>query len=128
NRATAPPALSIRDSEAMPCSAVVAASAARISAAVRIFIADVRCRFTMQMITASAREAVTLIGLQSLLNDASSRGGLAKRARGRSVRRVLLRKVAVVPQIAVEDAGQFRCLRAKGGASSFEEEDSYDAA
>src|SRR5262249_45485961 len=44
------------------------------------------------------------------------------------IRALFSSEVALVPQIAVEDAGQLSCFGAEGGASTFEEEDGHDAA
>src|SRR6185437_2888911 len=81
-----------------------------------------------QMITASLGRPLCRSSRSSLLNGASRRRWLAHRARSGRFGRVLLRKVAVVPQITVKDAGQFSSLRTEGRPSAFQEEDGHDAA
>src|SRR3984885_13052225 len=66
--------------------------------------------------------------LARLLDHASRRRWLAHSARRRGIGWILLCKVAVVPQVAVEDAGQLRGLGAEGRPPAFEEEHGHDAA
>src|ERR1700748_3536382 len=112
----------------MPYLAVVTASVARISAALRIFMPEWDAAFTPKMITASAGEAAVSVELLELLDHARRRSRLSKRVRGWCFCRVLLSKILVVPQIAIKNAGQLCSLRSKGRPSALEEEHRHDAA